>query len=43
MTDLENNVLSSAEGKVGAEAMPNIFSAYADTATRSMRWVKLPI
>lgn len=32
VTDLENNVLSSAEGKVGAEAMPNIFSAYADTA-----------
>ena len=26
VTDLENNVLSSAEGKVGAEAMPNIFS-----------------
>ncbi len=32
VTDLENNVLASAEGKVGAEAMPNIFSAYADTA-----------
>ena len=32
VTDLETNVLASAEGKVGAEAMPNIFSAYADTA-----------
>ena len=32
VTDLENNVLASAEGKVGAEAIPNIFSAYADTA-----------
>lgn len=32
VTDLENNVLDSAEGKVGADPMPNIFSAYADTA-----------
>lgn len=32
VTDLETNVLASAEGKVGAAAMPNIFSAYADTA-----------
>ena len=30
--DLETNVVASAEGKVGADAMPNIFSAYADTA-----------
>ena len=32
VNDLENNVLNSAEGKVGAAEMPNIFSAYADTA-----------
>lgn len=32
MNDLETNVMNAAEGKVGAEAMPNIFSAYADTA-----------
>lgn len=32
VNDLETNVLASAEGKVGASAMPNIFSAYADTA-----------
>ena len=43
VTDLENNVLASAEGKVGAEAMPNIFSAYADTAYALDEWVKLPI
>ena len=30
VNDLETNVLASAEGKVGASAMPNIFSAYAD-------------
>ena len=30
--DLEKNVLDAARGKVGALAMPNIFSAYADTA-----------
>ena len=32
VSDLETNVMASAEGKVGADAMPNIFSAYADTA-----------
>ena len=32
VNDLETNVLASAEGKVGADEMPNIFSAYADTA-----------
>lgn len=31
VNDLETNVLASAEGKVGADEMPNIFSAYADT------------
>ena len=32
VSDLETNVMDAAEGKVGASAMPNIFSAYADTA-----------
>lgn len=32
VTDLEENVMEAALGKVGAAAMPNIFSAYADTA-----------
>ena len=32
VNDLETNVIASAEGKVGAAPMPNIFSAYADTA-----------
>ena len=32
VNDLETNVLNSAEGKVGAAEIPNIFSAYADTA-----------
>lgn len=32
VNDLETNVLVSVEGKVGADEMPNIFSAYADTA-----------
>ena len=32
VNDLETSVMDSAEGKVGAAAMPNIFSAYADTA-----------
>ena len=32
VNELETSVLASAEGKVGAEPMPNIFSAYADTA-----------
>lgn len=31
MSDLETNVMDAAQGKVGAAAMPNIFSAYADT------------
>ena len=32
VNELEASVMQSAEGKVGAAAMPNIFSAYADTA-----------
>ena len=32
VNDLEENVLAAAEGKVGAPALPNIFSAYADTS-----------
>ena len=32
VSDLENNVMDAADGKVGASAMPNIFSAYSDTA-----------
>lgn len=32
VTDLENNVLDAANRKVGAEEVPNIFAAYADTA-----------
>lgn len=32
VNDLETSVMDSAEGKVGAAVMPNIFSAYADTA-----------
>ena len=32
VSDLETNVMDAAQGKVGAAAMPNIFSAYADTA-----------
>lgn len=31
VNDLKTNVLAAAVGKVGASAMPNIFSAYADT------------
>ncbi len=30
--DLETNVLNSAQNKVGADKVPNIFAAYADTA-----------
>ena len=30
--DLESNVMDAAQEKVGASDMPNIFSAYADTA-----------
>ena len=32
VNDLETNVMNAAEGKVGASELPNIFSAYADTA-----------
>ena len=32
VSDLEAAVLSAAKGEVGAEAMPNIFSGYADMA-----------
>ncbi|MBU5435595.1 extracellular solute-binding protein [Pseudoflavonifractor sp. MSJ-37] len=32
VNDLEINVVNSAEGKVGADPLPNIFSGYADTA-----------
>lgn len=32
VNDLETNVLSAAQGKVGAGDMPNIFAAYVDTA-----------
>ena len=32
VNDLEASVLDSAEGKVGAAPVPNIFAAYADTA-----------
>ena len=32
VNDLEDSVMDAAEGKVGAEALPNIFSAYSDTA-----------
>lgn len=32
VNDLETNVLAAARGDVGASAMPNIVSAYADTA-----------
>lgn len=32
VNDLQINVMNSVEGKVGAEEIPNIFAAYADTA-----------
>lgn len=32
ITDLESNLLSAAEDKVGAANLPNLFSGYADTA-----------
>ena len=32
VNDLETSVLAAAEGKVGAEKLPNIVSSYADTA-----------
>lgn len=33
VNDLETNVIASAEGKVGAAPMPNIFSAYAGSSS----------
>lgn len=32
VNDLEANVLAAVDGKVGADQVPNIFAAYADTA-----------
>lgn len=32
VADLEDNVIASMDGKVGAKDIPNIFAAYADTA-----------
>jgi len=32
VNDLETNVLAAVKGQVGAEEVPNIFAAYADTA-----------
>ena len=32
VADLEENVLASIDGKVGAKDIPNVFAAYADTA-----------
>ena len=32
VNDLQTNVMNAAAGKVGAEEVPNIFAAYADTA-----------
>lgn len=32
VNDLEASVMDAAEGKVGAAALPNVFSAYSDTA-----------
>ena len=32
VNDLEDNVLAAAQGKVGAAALPNIYSGYADMA-----------
>lgn len=32
VADLEENVIASIDGKVGAKEIPNIFAAYADTA-----------
>lgn len=36
VNDLETNVLNAAEGKVGAEELPNIFSGYAVPRMRSI-------
>ena len=35
VNDLETSVLAAAEGKVGAEKLPNIVSSYADTAFKA--------
>ena len=35
VNDLESNVLAAVQGEVGADEVPNIFAAYADTVTRS--------
>lgn len=32
VNDLESNVLAAVQGEVGADEVPNIFAAYADTA-----------
>lgn len=32
VNDLEQNVMDALQGKVGAQKVPDIFSAYADTA-----------
>lgn len=32
VSDLEQSVLDAAQGKVGADPVPNVFAAYADTA-----------
>lgn len=32
VNDLENNVLAAVKGEIGADEVPNIFMAYADTA-----------
>lgn len=32
VADLEENVIASIDGKVGAKEIPNVFAAYADTA-----------
>ena len=32
VNDLETNVLAAVKGEVGADEIPNIFAAYADTA-----------
>ena len=39
VNDLEASVMDSAEGKVGAASLPNIFSAYSDTRPMPLiRW-----
>ena len=43
VTDLEENVLAAAQGKVGAAALPNIYSGYADMASTSTSWARWSI